>query len=142
MHYGDPFGKQEPLAALRLGLLWGVVLAGIALAVLTGCGFTGSVTAPQAPVALRGTVHGGQQPVSGSSVQLYAAGISGVGSTAQPLLGNPVQSDDDGSFSIPASYRCPSASSQIYVVARGGSPRTSFRRRQPRSRTHGDAWSL
>ena len=122
MHYGDPFGKQEPLAALRLGLLWGVVLAGIALAVLTGCGFTGSVTAPQAPVALRGTVHGGQQPVSGSSVQLYAAGISGVGSTAQPLLGNPVQSDDDGSFSIPASYRCPSASSQIYVVARGGSP--------------------
>ena len=63
-----------------------------------------------------------QQPVSGSSVQLYAAGISGVGSTAQPLLSNPVRSDSDGSFSIPASYLCPSASSQLYVVARGGSP--------------------
>jgi hypothetical protein len=60
--------------------------------------------------------------VSGSSVQLYAAGISGAGSNAQPLLGNPVPSDSDGNFSIPASYLCPSASSQLYVVARGGSP--------------------
>jgi len=118
-------GKQELLAASRSGLLLGVVLAGIALAALIGCGFTGSATAVQAPVALRGTVHGGQQPVSGSSVQLYAAGISGVGSTAQSLLGNPVLSDSNGSFSIPASYVCPSPSSQLYVVARGGSPELS-----------------
>lgn len=114
--------KQEPLAESRLALLLGVVLVAMALASLAGCGFTGSANAAQAPVALRGTVHGAQQPVSGSSVQLYATGISGVGSTAQPLLGNPVRSDSNGSFSIPASYPCPSASSQLYVVARGGSP--------------------
>ena len=47
---------------------------------------------------------------------------SGPGSTAQPLLSNPVQSDSDGNFSIPASYRCPSATAQVYVVASGGNP--------------------
>ena len=72
--------------------------------------------------ALHGTVNGGRQPVSGSSIQLYAAGTSGPGSAAQPLLSNPVQSDSDGNFSIPASYLCPSATAQVYVVARGGNP--------------------
>jgi endo-1,4-beta-xylanase len=38
------------------------------------------------------------------------------------LLSKPVESDSDGNFSIPASYFCPSASSQLYVVARGGIP--------------------
>jgi hypothetical protein len=38
------------------------------------------------------------------------------------LLSGAVRSESDGSFSIPASYTCPSPSSQLYVVARGGSP--------------------
>jgi Chitobiase/beta-hexosaminidase C-terminal domain len=97
-----------------------VILAGMALAALTGCGFSGSATAFESPVALHGTVNGGQQPVSGSRIQLYAAGTTGPGSAAQALLGNPVQSDKNGNFSIPASYRCPSANAQIYVVASGG----------------------
>ena len=99
-----------------------MILVGVALAALTGCGFSGSATAMDALVALHGTVNGGRQPVSGSSIQLYAAGASGPGSAAQPLLSDPVQSDSDGNFSIPASYRCPSATAQVYVVASGGNP--------------------
>ncbi len=115
-------GREALPSASRLGLLLIVILVGMALAALTGCGFSGSATAVEMPVALHGTVNGGQQPVGGSSVQLYAAGTTGPGSAAQPLLSNPVQSDNDGNFSIPASYRCPSATAPVYVVASGGNP--------------------
>ncbi len=117
--------KQESLPRCRSGILLCVLILGMAAAALTGCGFSGSAVAFQSiypPVALHGTVHGGQQPVGGSSVQLYAAGATGIGSAAQPLLRQPVQSDSNGNFSIPASYLCPSASSQLYLIARGGSP--------------------
>jgi hypothetical protein len=117
---GSPLRKSQPQAESRL--VWGVVLFGVALAVLTGCGFSRTGTAIQAPVALLGSVHGGQQPVIGASVELYAAGTGGVGSPAQPLLSNPVRSDSAGNFSIPATYFCPSAFSQLYLVALGGNP--------------------
>jgi Chitobiase/beta-hexosaminidase C-terminal domain len=117
--------KQESLRKSRSGILLFVLILGMAVAALTGCGFSGSAVAFQSiypPVALHGAVHGGQQPVSGSSVQLYAAGATGTGSAAQPLLRQPVHSDSNGNFSIPASYLCPSASSQLYLIARGGNP--------------------
>ncbi len=114
--------KHQWLIKPRFPILLSVVLVGMALAFVAGCGFSGSSTAIQAPVALRGTIHGGQKPVSGAKVQLYAAGTSGRGSAALPLLGKPVDSDSEGDFVIPASYYCPSASSQLYVIARGGSP--------------------
>jgi Chitobiase/beta-hexosaminidase C-terminal domain/Right handed beta helix region len=99
-----------------------VLLVAAALVTLTGCGYSGSAIAITSPIALGGSVHGGRQPVSGSRIQLYTTGISGTGSAAQPLLSSPVQSDSNGMFSIPATYRCPSASAQVYVVARGGNP--------------------
>jgi hypothetical protein len=111
------------MAASRLGLLFIVILVA-ALATLAGCGFSLSATAYQTSVPLRGSVHGGNQPVTGASVQLYAAGTSGPGSAALPLLSKPVQSDSNGNFSIPASLICPSSTSQVYVVARGGKPET------------------
>ena len=117
--------KQESLPRSQLGILLGVFALGMAVAALTGCGFSGSAIAFQSispHVALHGTVHGGQQPVSGSSVQLYAAGATGTGTAAQPLLRKAVQSDNNGNFSIPASYLCPSASSELYLIARGGNP--------------------
>ena len=115
----DTLGKQELLRTSQLALLLGVIFAAMAFAVMTGCGYTESATAG-AGVAFGGSVYGGRKPVSGSSVQLYAAGTSGAGSAAQPLLSNAVQSDSNGNFSVPAGYRCPSASSQVYVVASGG----------------------
>ena len=135
-------GRQARPSASRLGLSLSVVLLGMTLAALTGCGFSGSVTAMETPVALHGTVNGGQQPVSGSSVQLYAAGTSGPGSAAQPLLDDPVQSDSDGNFSIPATYHCPSPTAQVYVVASGGNPGLSAGDQQPGSEAHRHARRL
>lgn len=94
------------------------------LEVVAGCGYTASSSADLA-VPLVGTVHSGDQPVIGSTVQIYAAGNTGDGSEAQPLLLEPIKSDSNGDFSIPGFYRCPSASSQIYIVARGGKAGTS-----------------
>ncbi len=71
-------------------------------------------------VPLVGTVHGGDQPVSGAKLQLYAAGTTGNSSAAQPLLKEPVTTGVDGSFSITGAYTCPSASSVIYLAATGG----------------------
>jgi hypothetical protein len=93
-----------------------VILTAITLALVTGCGYSGS----SAPVVIGGSVHGGHRPVSGASVELYAAGTGGVGSASEPLLRKAVASDSNGNFSIPAEYGCPSASAQIYVIARGG----------------------
>jgi hypothetical protein len=97
-------------------LLLVVILTAITLALATGCGYSGS----SAPVVIGGNVHGGHRPVSGASVELYAAGTGGIGSASEPLLRKAVASDSNGNFSIPAEYGCPSASAQIYVVARGG----------------------
>ncbi len=102
-------------------LLLVVILTAIMLALATGCGYTGSVT----PVAIGGSIRGGHRPVSGASVQLYAAGTRGPGSASQPLLIKAVASDINGYFSIPAQYGCPSASAEIYIVARGGDPNVS-----------------
>jgi hypothetical protein len=71
---------------------------------------------------LSGNVHGGQQPVSGASVRLYAAGATGYGSSATTLLSSPVVSDANGHFTITGNYVCPSSSSQLYIVATGGNP--------------------
>jgi GH35 family endo-1,4-beta-xylanase len=73
-------------------------------------------------VALSGTVHGGQQPVSGANIQLYAAGTVGSASAAQPLLRQAVQTDASGSFDITGLYICPSSSAQVYITAQSGNP--------------------
>jgi hypothetical protein len=112
--------QQNLLRRDPLPLVFGVILAAI-FAVIAGCGYSGSATAAPA-VALQGSVHGGRQPVSGSSIQMYAAGSSGNGSAAAPLLSQEIKTDSSGNFAIPAGYFCPSASSQVFVVARGGNP--------------------
>jgi streptogramin lyase len=67
-------------------------------------------------------VHGGQQGVSGSTIQLYAAGATGYGSAATPLLTKTVTSNGAGSFTITGDYSCPTLSTQVYIVATGGNP--------------------
>ncbi len=106
----------------RLGLLLGVLLAAVAILTMSGCGLSGSAVAVPGRDTLVGTVRGGNQPVSGSRIQLYATGTSGAGSAAQPLLSNPVESDSNGNFLIPTGFRCPSQASQIFLVAEGGNP--------------------
>lgn len=62
----------------------------------------------------------GSQPLIGASVQLYAAGTTGDGSTPTALLAPALTSDSSGLFTIAAGYPCPSSASELYVIARGG----------------------
>jgi streptogramin lyase len=73
--------------------------------------------------ALKGRVHGGQQPVSWASIHLYAAGAAGDGEGAVDLLApKVVTTDGSGEFNISGDYVCPMATTQVYLVARGGDP--------------------
>jgi hypothetical protein len=101
-------------------------LSGI-LGVLIGCGSGNILTAPTKiqGSALQGKVFGGQQPVIGATIQLYAAGVSGYASAASPLIASSVTSGADGSFSITGTYTCPSASSLVYITASQGNPGSS-----------------
>jgi hypothetical protein len=68
--------------------------------------------------SLGGIVNAGREPVVGSLIQIYAAGSNGVASSAQPILSGPLYSDNSGAFT--ATFTCPAASPQIYIVAQGG----------------------
>jgi hypothetical protein len=101
--------------------LCGIFVAALCVS-LSGCGADVSSGVPVAGVLLRGNVHGGQQPISGATLQLYAAGTTGYGSSATPLLTSAVTTDASGSFSITGDYTCPTSTSQLYLVATGGNP--------------------
>jgi sugar lactone lactonase YvrE len=84
---------------------------------------TGTLTITPASnpgVAFSGRAKAGPQPVVGATVQVYAAGTSGNGSAGTLLLTNSLTTDAAGAFSVPAGYPCPAASSQLYVIVRGG----------------------
>ena len=87
----------------------------------SGCSQSGPVPVSR-PLTRQGVVHGGQQPVSGATIQLYAVGSAGDGSASTPLLTQVVTTDSGGSFSITNDYTCPSPSSLVYLVATGGNP--------------------
>ena len=78
--------------------------------------------AVQSLVKLRGNVHGGQQPISGATIQLYTVGTSGNGSAALALLNPAATTDANGNFNITGQYRCPQQGSLAYIVATGGNP--------------------
>ncbi len=92
------------------------------LALLAGCNgaIPANMTSPAA-TTLHGVVHGGQQPVTGATIQLYAVGTTG-DSSAATLLTLPVQSDLAGNFSITGTYTCPTGAAQVYLVSTGGNP--------------------
>ena len=102
----------------------------LAAAVLTGCGL-GTTSGYKVPTAVAGSafqgkVFGGQQPVVGATIKLYATGTTGYGSpyiyaTGDNLLGNnTVMSGTGGTFDVTGDYTCPSASTPVYLVALGG----------------------
>ena len=94
-------------------------------ALLTGCSLSPSPNAssagPVSSIQLSGKIHGGQQPVSGATIQLYTIGTSSDGSASTPLLTQTVTSDSGGNFTLTNLYSCNSAT-LVYLTATGGTP--------------------
>jgi streptogramin lyase len=105
-------------------------------AISTATGTTSSTpptpaVTPGSPIT--GDVHGGQQPVTGARIYLFAGNPAGYGApsvsllnTAQPAvhtdaLGSYVLTDGNGNFSISGDYSC-TAGQQVYLLALGGNP--------------------
>lgn len=109
-----------PLLSLRSLAFPGA--AALSLALLTGCGAGPIATSISGTLSVSGTVHGGQQPVSGSTISLYTAGNGGNGTAAHSMLTRSVHTDGDGYFSITAGYTCNSPTDQVYIVSSGGNP--------------------
>jgi trimeric autotransporter adhesin len=109
----------------RFGFVIGVAGVGFLSLLLAGCSQRSGVASGAATVAslhLHGTAYGGDQPVSGATIQLYAVGTTGDGSASTPLLTQVVTSDANGEFTLTGDYQCPSASTQVYLTATGGNP--------------------
>ncbi len=87
---------------------------------LTGCGLgSPTVANDTVNVAFGGTVHGGQQPVSGSHIALYATNSNGYGGQLTALAS--ATTDAGGNFRITSAYTCPTGQ-QAYLVSTGGNP--------------------
>jgi hypothetical protein len=102
-----------------------VLLLPPALVLLAGCGVSGNVVTPisgSSAISFAGRAMGGQQPVSGAVIQLYASGLGGNGSVAAPLLTRTVVTDADGHFTIAGDFSCPGDSAPLYITASGGNP--------------------
>jgi hypothetical protein len=82
----------------------------------------------QAAASLHGHLMGGQQPISGATIQLYAVGTGGDGSASTAMITTTtVTSGSDGSFSISGDYQCTNATTNftatdVYLTAAGGDP--------------------
>ena len=126
---------MRPLQATLLAL----TLVALTLA-LTGCGIGSLAPAsPAAGAALHGGIHGGQQPVAGAHVYLFAANTTTyAGNTISPTADNAslslldpvstglsdstgayVLSAADGTFDITGDYTC-TPGQQVYLLAYGG----------------------
>jgi hypothetical protein len=92
------------------------------LLLLAGCAMHQNSSQLPIPAGKHGLVHGGQQPVIGATIQLYAVGTTGDGSASTPLLSHPPITDANGGFNISGTFTCPSSTSLVYIVANGGNP--------------------
>ncbi len=71
---------------------------------------------------IAGMVHGGQQPISGATIQLYATNPTTDKGASTALISGTVTTASDGSFSITGDYTCPTSNPLVYLLATGGNP--------------------
>jgi hypothetical protein len=94
---------------------------------VSGCGMgtlNTSVGPQTVATAISGRVHGGHQPISGATVQLWETGTSGYGSGAAQLVGSTTTAITTGHFSFPVSNvpaNC-TGGPFAYITASGGDP--------------------
>jgi hypothetical protein len=127
----------------------GLALSGMLALVLCGCSsnLTGLMSSNSNPTnsivgtAFSGKVLGGQSPLVGASVYLYAVNTTGYGGRGITASGSNasismltsasnttidsdgnyyVTTDSNGGWSITGDYTCPSANTQVYIYSIGG----------------------
>jgi hypothetical protein len=88
-----------------------------------GCAMSGGSAGPisHPEIGMSGKMEGGQQPVSGATIQLYAVGATN-GGGATPLLKTTVTTDMNGGFNITNDFDCPVGDPLVYLVGTGGDP--------------------
>ena len=104
---------------MRPAILPAILLSSCFL-ILTGCGMqNGTPEANVAGTAFKGHVIGGQNPVTGSSVQIWEVGNTGYGNSATNLA--TATTDATGAFSFAAgAYTCDYSNSELYITATAG----------------------
>ena len=136
--------RNHPLSVSSVASLLGVAF----VLGLTGCSANfGDVasTSSQTAVHIKGVVHGGQQPLNGAHIYMYAASTAAYGgngiaasasNTSISLLtaatGNPadgngnfyVTTDAYGNFDINGAYAC-TPNTQVYLYSVGGDPQVN-----------------
>lgn len=112
--------------------------ASVATGLICGCSssYAPSPIKPnETPIGnIQGSVHGGQAPISGAQIYLYAAGTGGYGTSATSLISSTapnsfedgngnyyVVTDANGNFALGGDYTC-TEGTQVYMVAVGGNP--------------------
>src|SRR5215469_10583543 len=117
-------------------------LCATAALLMSGCSTSfhpNPLTEDRVPIGeIKGAVHGGQAPISGGQIYLFAAGTGGYGTAATSLItsGQPgvtcntsgtlngdcyVTTDSGGNFALGGDYTC-TPGTQVYMVAQGGNP--------------------
>jgi hypothetical protein len=111
--------SSRAFPALTLSLLAAATL-------LSGCGMgVANTDGGTSPLAISGHIMGGNQPVTGATIQLYEAKNAGYGAVATARLptGDSAKTTGaGGSFTITGLYHCDSDADQVYLVATGGNP--------------------
>ena len=120
--------------------VWSTIAIASCAVFLAGCSAvpgnnpTEAVSNSSPGTALQGKVYGGQQPIVGAKVYLFAANPAGYGSTSISLLTDVpgvttkdtndsnyyVTTQTGGTFSITSDYNCQNSSYQVYLYSIGG----------------------
>ena len=141
--FPSPDARPHPSAPRRLALtlisdlrprtLVTVLGLACAFAALTGCG-AHSITTGADPLntggVMSGKIYGGNSPIIGATVQLWAVGTTGYGSVGT-LLATDTTKATGGTFQFiqqagatyaptTQTYACPSGTTQLYILAKGG----------------------
>jgi hypothetical protein len=137
--------QQHPAIGVLVMRTFAAIAASLGTLLLSGCAgmpaVSTSSTGPVSGTTLRGSVHGGQNPIVGAHVYLYAVNTSGYGGpgiapnstnasvsllrnstgTAQDANGHYyVTTDPYGNFTITGDYSCPSSYAHPYFYAVDG----------------------
>ncbi len=89
----------------------------IPMALITGCGVGSSAATDTVIAGLHGIAHGGPNPVTNSTVTLYATTTAAYGTGGTQLA--QTTTDSGGSFTFTGAASCP-AGQQAYITASGG----------------------